>query len=137
MPGTLIIKGTIYAWNISNIGDQICLERFSMLFIGKRSGHIWSPMLLMFQAYIVLFIISVPGISGPQRGHAGTKLFPNTPPRIKRNFTGSSTGCKPESSMSKGGYETSGLPWLYSCFPFNSWFLFLTVKQSQTKMRAF
>ena len=33
MLGTLIMKGTIYAWNISNIWDQICLERFSMLFI--------------------------------------------------------------------------------------------------------
>ena len=27
MPGTLIIKGTLYAWNISNIEDQICLEQ--------------------------------------------------------------------------------------------------------------
>ena len=48
MPGILIIK-----------------ERFSMLFIEKRSRHIWSPMLLMFQAYIVPFIINVPGIYGP------------------------------------------------------------------------
>ena len=69
MPGTLIIKGTIYAWNISNIGDQICLERFSMLLIEKRSRHIWSPMLLIFQAYIVLFIINDPGIYGTLYNH--------------------------------------------------------------------
>ena len=48
MPGTLIIKGTIYAWNISNIGDQICMERFSIENHEKRSRHIWSPMLQMF-----------------------------------------------------------------------------------------
>ena len=33
----MIIKGTRYAWNISRIGDQACLERFSM---GTR--HAWN-----------------------------------------------------------------------------------------------
>ena len=68
-----------------------------------------------------------------QRRHVSTKLLPNTPPKFSRNFTGSSTGCKPESSMPKSSYDTSWPPWLYSCFPFMSWSLFLTVIQSWAK----
>ena len=37
MCGTLIKIGTWYAWNVSHIGDQACLERFSM---GTR--HAWN-----------------------------------------------------------------------------------------------
>jgi hypothetical protein len=29
MQGTSVIKGTRYAWNIDNKGDQVCLERWS------------------------------------------------------------------------------------------------------------
>ena len=46
-------------------------------------------------------------------------------------FTGSSTGYKPEISMSKGDYETSGSPWLYSYFSLNLWMLSTSVMSFQ------
>ena len=65
MPGTLIIKRSIYAWNIDNKGDYICLE---------HKSH-WGPDMpgtlfnekhrKAFQAYLVPNVTNVPGIYSP------------------------------------------------------------------------
>ena len=95
MQGTLVIRGTRYAWNIENKGDQACLERWShwgpgmcgtlvtdwLKLCAMKKWIFWSnqigPKVYGVRRIRVLKFSNVPGMSSPHRKAFQACLVPN------------------------------------------------------------